>query len=403
LTKLDLEHLISGNYKIVRHVNRVAILNLIREMQPISRSDLSKLSDLNKSTVSRIVGDLLDERLIHETTVGESTGGRKPIHLRLNRSDHLVGAIDFDPGCSYIAIGDIEANILRKKAIRTQHIDPASFISKCLSELLELMDGRRSGSLNSIGISVPGIVNTRKSEIVVAPDLAWRNVRIDEIVESVNPAKLKGRVIIDNEANTSALAEQWFGEAVSKKSNIVFISEGIGTGIILKGQLIEGSSHLAGQFGHMTINTDGEPCVCGNRGCWELYASNAATVQRFYRLRKERFSGDPNQEIQNVISLARHGDKHAVEAVRETARYLGIGISNIIKGIDPEIIVLGGAITGVWNMIYPEIMQEIESRVFFALRKNVRVVPTSLKERSSLVGAFTLATKEIFKGYKITI
>jgi len=318
------------------------------------------------------------------------------------RQNYFIGAIDFDPNYTHIAIGDIEANILKKKAIKTQHIAAESFIRKCLIELLELMAEVSYQSLNRIGISVPGIVDTRKREIVVAPDLAWRNVRVDEIVESVNPDRLKGRVIMDNEANTSALAEQWFGEVVKKESNIVFISEGIGTGIILKGQLFEGSWHLAGQFGHMTIHADGELCVCGNRGCWELYASNAATVQRFYRLQKERFDGDANQDIQNVLSLARDGDKHALEAVRETGRYLGIGISNIIKGIDPEIIVLGGAITGVWDLIYPEIMKEIASRVFFALRKNVRVVSTSLQERSSLVGALTLATKEIFKGYKIT-
>ena len=107
MPKLDLENLISGNHKIVRHVNRAAILNLIRETQPISRAVLSRLSDLNKSTVSSIVSDLLSEKLIHETTDGESTGGRKPIHLRLNKSDYLVGAIDIDPDHSYIAVGDI--------------------------------------------------------------------------------------------------------------------------------------------------------------------------------------------------------------------------------------------------------------------------------------------------------
>ena len=402
MPKLDLENLISGNHKIVRHVNRAAILNLIRETQPISRAVLSRLSDLNKSTVSSIVSDLLGEKLIHETSDGESTGGRKPIHLRLNKSDYLVGAIDIDPNHSYIAVGDIEANILKRKVIKTQSDNPEDFLRKCMAGLLELQAELRT-TLNGVGISIPGIVDTRRSEIVAAPDLGWTNVQVAKIIESVYDPCLQRRVTIDNEANSSALAEQWFGKNLKQKSNIVFISEGIGTGLILKSQLIEGSFHLAGQFGHMTINADGEQCVCGNRGCWELYASNAATVQRFYELKNERFDGDVNQDIQNVLSLARDGETHALEAVRKTGAYLGIGISNIIKGVDPEVIVLDGAITGVWDLIYPEIMREIESRVFFSLRKDVRVMATSLQGRSSLVGAFALAIKEIFKGYKISI
>ncbi len=153
----------------------------------------------------------------------------------------------------------------------------------------------------------------------------------------------------------------------------------------------------------LCIQVDGRFCVCGNRGCWELYASNHATVQRFYALKKKPFDGSPIMEMQRIIAAAFDGDEDAISAIRETGRFLGIGISNIIKGIDPEIVVLGGIITTAWDLIYPEIMKEIRSRVFFELNESRKVIPTSLKERSSLVGAFTLASKEIFKGYKITI
>ncbi|NIR52357.1 MarR family transcriptional regulator, partial [candidate division KSB1 bacterium] len=112
---------VKADPKAVRNVNRAAILNLIRENQPVSRIELSKLSNLNKSTVSSIVADLLDEKLISETMIGESTGGRKPILLNLNRSEYRIGAIDFDPECTYVAIGDIEASIIRKKAIQTEN------------------------------------------------------------------------------------------------------------------------------------------------------------------------------------------------------------------------------------------------------------------------------------------
>jgi len=365
LGKLDADNFISGNHKIVRNINRSAVLNLVRERQPVSRVVLSRLSDLNKSTVSSIVRELLEEKLIYETRNGESTGGRKPILLQLNRQDYFIGAIDFDPNYTYVAIGDIEANILQKKTIKTENKHPEDFIRTCLLELLELKAGLGCPNLKSIGISVPGIVDGAIGKVFVAPDLEWKNINIKTIYKEVIFKNHHESVIIENEANASALAEQWFGKALENNSNMVFISEGIGTGVIFEGKLVQGSYNLAGQFGHTTIEADGRLCVCGNRGCWELYASNHATVQRFYALKKKSFDGSPILEMQKIITAAFNGDEDAISAIRETGRYLGIGISNIIKGIDPEIVVLGGVITTAWDLIYPEIIKEIRSRVFF--------------------------------------
>ena len=253
LSKHDTDNFISGNHKIVRNINRSAILNLVRERHPVSRAALSKLSDLNKSTVSSIVRELLAEKLIYETRSGESTGGRKPILLQLNRQDCLIGAIDFDPNYTYVAIGDIEANILKKKAIKTENKHPEDFIRTCLLELLELKAGLGCRNLKSIGISVPGIVDSANGKVLVATDLEWKNININKICEEILSKNHSESVIIENEANSSALAEQWFGSTLENNSNMVFISEGIGTGVIFEGKLVPGSFNLAGQFGHTTI------------------------------------------------------------------------------------------------------------------------------------------------------
>jgi len=255
LSKFDTDNFISGNHKIVRHINRSAILNLVRERQPVSRAALSKLSDLNRSTVSSIVYELLEEKLIYETRNGESTGGRKPILLQLSRQDFFIGAIDFDPNYTYVAIGDIEANILKRKAIKTESNHPEDFIRTCLLELLELKAGLGCPNLRSIGISVPGIVDAAIGKVFVAPDLGWKNIDIHRICKETIPENHCESVIIENEANSSALAEQWFGDALENSSNMVFISEGIGTGVIFEGKLVTGSHNLAGQFGHTTIRS----------------------------------------------------------------------------------------------------------------------------------------------------
>lgn len=406
MLKINTDNLVSGNHKIVRNANSANLLNLIRENQPISRAALSKSSKLNKSTVSSIVADLLKEKLIRETTVGRSTGGRKPILLSLNKSEYLIGAIDFDPAYSHIAIGDIEANILKKKTIKTKAKQPKAFVQRCLRELLDMKDTLNYSNLKKVGISIPGIVDTKKGVVVIAPDLKWENLSIRKIVKEFDPKGTIRSVIIENEANSSALAEQWFGQdEVKNKSNIVFISEGIGTGIILNKKLIQGSYHAAGQFGHMTIDANGKECICGNHGCWEDYASNVATVKRFFNV--EEFDGNANDELPKIIDLAQNGDEIAINTLHETGRYLGIGISNIIKAVDPDVVIMGGLITNAWNIIHPVIMSEIENRVFKSIvfsntKKKVQIVSTSLKERSSLKGAFTLAIREIFSGYKIT-
>ncbi|MFQ5864542.1 MAG: ROK family protein [bacterium] len=406
MLKINTDNLVSGNHKIVRNANSANLLNLIRENQPISRAALSKSSKLNKSTVSSIVADLLKEKLIRETTVGRSTGGRKPILLSLNKSEYLIGAIDFDPAYSHIAIGDIEANILKKKTIKTKAKQPKAFVQRCLRELLDMKDTLNYSNLKKVGISIPGIVDTKKGVVVIAPDLKWENLSIRKIVKEFDPKGTIRSVIIENEANSSALAEQWFGQdEVKNKSNIVFISEGIGTGIILNKKLIQGSYHAAGQFGHMTIDANGKECICGNHGCWEDYASNVATVKRFFNV--EEFDGNANDELPKIIDLAQNGDEIAINTLHETGRYLGIGISNIIKAVDPDVVIMGGLITNAWNIIHPVIMSEIENRVFKSIvfsntKKKVQIVSTSLKERSSLIGAFTLAIREIFSGYKIT-
>ncbi|MCH7681925.1 ROK family transcriptional regulator [candidate division KSB1 bacterium] len=224
--KLDADNFISGNHKIVCNINRSAVLNLVREKQPVSRVVLSKLSDLNKSTVSSIVRELLEEKLIYETRNGESTGGRKPILLQLNRQDYFIGAIDFVPNYTYVAIGDIEANILQKKTIKTENKHPEDFIRTCLLELLELKAGLGCPNLKSIGISVPGIVDGASGKVFVAPDLEWKNINIKKIYKEVIFKNHHESVIIENEANASALAEQWFGNALENNSNRVFISEG---------------------------------------------------------------------------------------------------------------------------------------------------------------------------------
>jgi len=180
-------------------------------------------------------------------------------------------------------------------------------------------------------------------------------------------------VELENEANACALSEFWFGGHNESMRNIitVAVSEGIGVGMILNGQLIRGPSGLAGEFGHVAITEGGPKCGCGNHGCWEVYASNTAAM-RFYREKTSgRKSNDsvPQQpasaiEFEELLKLAEHGNPNATEAIDKMAHHLGAGMSMLVTGLAPDLIVVVGEITRLWERVGPIINQEIQKRSF---------------------------------------
>jgi predicted NBD/HSP70 family sugar kinase len=400
--KLNQENFISGNAKVVRHINRAVILNLIREKQPISRIQIARLTGLNKSTVSSIVSDLLEEGFIYEEVEPTPNVGRNPINLCLKLGTHYVGGINIDSPITRIAIADLDGSLKLSRELDTGSENPDKFIKRCVSELFQLRHRLSLDHLEGVGVSVAGIVDPDKAKVVFAPRLGWEDFEIGELMKQL--CADEGVIIIDNDARASALAELWYGNHDLNLSNFVFLSvgPGIGTGIVVGKNLVHGNSHAAGEFGHMTLFEGGELCSCGNYGCWEAYASDRATVKRYLARKQPDRMPQDNVMLQHIIDLALKNDTVAKEVLLQTGHYLGMGIANIIKSLDPEAIIVGGRITGAWGIIYPEIMQTLYKRAFFGKTRNIRILQTSLDVRPRLLGAATLVIKEIFSGLKIT-
>ncbi|MDZ7290937.1 MAG: ROK family transcriptional regulator [candidate division KSB1 bacterium] len=402
-TKLRHGSFISGNAQVVRNINRAVILNLIREKQPISRITIARLSGLNKSTVSSIVADLLEEELIYEQTVPSQSVGRTPINLCLKSGAYLVGAINIDAPISRLAIVDLDGSVKESSEVPFDAENPERFISRCIEQLFHLRKRLHIDHLKGIGVSIAGIVDPHNARVVFAPRLGWEDFEIAGLIRQLCPED--GIITIDNDARASALAELWYGNHDLNLSNFVFllVGPGIGTGIVVKKELIHGSSYAAGEFGHMTLFEGGELCSCGNYGCWEAYASDRATVRRYMAQKQQEKPAAQPIMLQDIIDLAiNHNETVARDTLRQTGHYLGMGIADIIKAIDPEAIIIGGRITSAWEIVYPEIMQTLSIRAFFGKKRNIRILPTSLAVRPRLLGAATLVIKEIFSDFKIT-
>lgn len=391
------------NSKVVRNLNRSVILNIIREQQPISRAKIAGLTNLNKSTVSSIVAGLLDEKLLEEKTEKRSSVGRSPINLRLKTGQHFFGAIYFDSLTTMIAVVDIDGTIRHSAEIQTEPGQPERFISRCLGTLNEIRRQNSYPPFTGIGVTVAGIVDSGLTKVVFAPNLGWDNVDLAKLVREHCPEVTT--IEVENDAKASAVAELWFGHHDLSLSNFVFllVDRGIGAGVVVERRVLAGESHAAGEFGHMTIIEGGLPCSCGNAGCWEMYASERATVQRYAAEMHLNGNADGQPSLDDVVSAAHAGDPAARDVLVKCGYYLGLGIANIIKSVDPTAVIIGGKITQAWDIIRPEIMDVLTVRAFFGKKGTTAILPTSLVVKSPLLGAASLPIRRFFTDYRVTV
>lgn len=400
---MSVESIIGGNAKVVRNINRSMVLNIIRSKQPISRTKLARMTGLNKSTISSIVADLLQEELITEEIKVDQNIGRNPLDLSLKLGKYLVGAISIDAALTRIAIADIDGTICGTSSITTEPKHPEDFIKNCINELNKLRNDNSLSNLHGIGFSIAGIVDSKKLIVNFAPNLGWENFSLGELAKKLLPDI--EILAVGNDAKNSALAELWFGTHGIKLSNFVFlqIGPGIGSGIVVGNKILDGEFHASGEVGHMIIFEGGELCVCGNHGCWERYASDRATINRYAVKKYGSLEKINSITVDDIVKNAGENDQIAIEVLTQTGNYLGMGIANIIKAFDPHAIIIGGRIIQAWDIIYPQIIEVVNQRAFYGRKKNSIILPTSLKIRPRLLGAATLAIKEIFDDYKITL
>jgi len=370
----------------IRDINQTVFLHLIREQQPISRADISKQTGLSAGTVSAIVNRLIRKGLVFEGTEGPSSGGRPPRFLHINAESYYVLAIDIGVTDTVIAISDFNGHIVQQRSMITNG-DAARFLLSLGDAVAAMLRSKyRQTRFGGIGVSVPGLIDRDTGILETSPNLEWKDVPIREVLS----ARFNLPVFVENDANAAAFSEFWYGplqEARVKNLLFILVVEGVGTGLILNGQLHVGSRHGLGGFGHMSIDPNGELCSCGRLGCWETFASDRATIDRYQRLAGRHSSSAPT--VRELASLAINGDVRARECLEIAAEYLGEGISNLAHGIYPETIVVGGEITAAWSIIAPVIMRRLRSRYIIS-PDQITVRPASM-ERPSLYGAIPIA------------
>lgn len=387
--KPNLADVKAAGHDMLRLVNRRILLNILSDRQPISRAEIAKISGLNKATISTITGELLKDSCIIEEGSGRTTpiGGKPPTPLRLNSKRFGLFGVDIRADETILALSDFNNRIVARVSYETGS-EATTFLNKIGKEIRKLRTKHDSFiEFPGIGVSLPGLVDNHSGKFLLSVVLPWRDVPVVHLLEKATGLP----VIIDNSARCSALAEIWHGKAqYAHVRNLLYVgvSTGLACGIVIDGGLYRGGNNTAGQFGHIPFDVNGNECRCGQRGCWDLYASDKATLKRYTELR--RTNGKRITTMRKLVELVDAGDQAATDAVRETARYLGIGITGLINGLDPEVVVIGGEITKVWGLIEPIIVEETNRNLLAPRSHSVAIRPSAFEVRPSLKGALTL-------------
>lgn len=379
----------------VRETNELKLLHVIRDRQPISRADLVKATGLRAGTVSVIVNRLIRNAVVHQGEEAPSSGGRPATYLQVNAEKAYVVGLSIGVNQTMYGIGDFNGRILSQRTLRTEP-EPKEFlahVSRAIGTQLKTAFPR--ARVAGLGVSVPGLIDRIDGHLVRSPNLGWRDVPIRSILE----AELGVPIHVENDANAAALSELWYGPMELWSAHcmlFVLVVEGIGTGLILNGEVYGGSRIGLGGFGHIPMDPEGPVCSCGNVGCWEVLASDRATLARFATA-----DGKDNRHVGSVselIALAQSGDRLARRELLKTGSLLGRGIKGLAHGLAPEVVVVGGQIAAAWPIIEPALSKEVQGEYLVPEVSTPQLRPASV-EQPSFFGAFPLALSNAARAF----
>lgn len=392
MRRIDLKKAQAARSSTIRDINRQIVLNYVREREPISRAEIARVTDLQRSTVSTIVDELKGEGLVEEVGAGKSTGGRRPTLLRLRAAGATAIGVDMTPSLTTVAASDLAGRVLMRDEFRnvTRPDEMVERIAECVRAVMQASTG---GEFAGVGVSLPGLVDPDTGRAFYIPFFKWRDWPIAEEMEAATGLKVR----VDNDANAAATAELWFGRPEVSDARdfiMVLVGEGIGTGIVFDGQIYRGERGAAGEFGHMIVGQQAPVnCSCGNRDCWEAFASERAAVARY----AAAVGGDAAGPVDfdELVERALGGEAAAIDALSEMAHYLGIGISNLVVGLSPETVVVSGKITRAWSLVAPSLEETMHRSIRRGL-PSARIVASTLGGQPTLMGAISLVLSRKF-------
>jgi len=374
-----------------------AILRLIWEEQRISRAEIARQASLSRSTVSEIIGEILPTGLVAEMGEGPSRGGRRPIVLEFQDEACVILGVEMSATHVVVVLTDLRGRVLtwesREHPVRTDPQGTRDLVAELCRSCLGAPSGR-DRPLVGIGVAVPSPVDPAQPDrlsSVVLPEWEER-LGLDALAEQYGVP-----LMVDNDANLGALAEYWWGLG-QDTDDIAYIkvATGIGSGHVIGGEIYRGATGVAGEIGHMAIDPQGEPCICGLRGCLVTLIGGPALVARTARLGTDFpdsvLAGKENT-IREIEDAALAGDPLALQVTREAAIHLGTAIAGVMNLLNPSLVILGGDMARLGDLLLDPLRETVKSRTLVSSVAAAEIHVSELGPRVVAVGAATLVLK----------
>lgn len=374
---------------------RAAILELLREKEMLSRSQIARSLHISPATVSRITQELLDASLIREVGQADSTGGRRPTLLAFNFEENAIISVDLgmvDPTC---VLSDLKGTVkYRATFLLTDPPDADANITNLVEVVAGLLEKAAADNLTvlGIGIGVPSIVRHEDGMVILAPSLGWRNLPLKDVLEK----ELAAPVFVENDINLSALGEFWYGREQNVKNLVcITVGTGVGAGIIINGELYRGMGEAAGEVGYFLPDTSFLGESRDGYGALESLAARPGIITQAKALMRddpdsmlwEMCGGNVNAlRVSHVMDAAVSGDSSALSIVERVADLLSLMIANVSVVINPELIILKGYIERYPEMFMPLITERIKG----AIPQVPRVVASEYGNGAVVIGAAIL-------------
>ena len=342
------------------------LLRLIRAAQPITRTEIAQRLEIDKSTVTENVKPLIAAGILREETLEVSGQGRKPRVLSfVDDRDYFIG-VNLGVRTSQVGMTTLKGEISDEDDFTTPPDAEAAL--KMTRERIDDLIAANAGKIcRVIGVSIPGLTDAERRRLIYAPNLEWHDI---DITKALQPNK-NVKVVVENDATAAAMYEARLrirdsgGEGLMTNFVLVRSGTGIGVGLVIGSEVYRGSGigrGVAGEFGHMTIVAGGKSCICGNRGCWEKYASASSAASLYTGDRPLR----PNENLPRfveIVSKAENGEIRAQRTLEKIGDYLGIGIANVIMGVGISRVIISGRLVYGWNFIEKPLREAIKRSI----------------------------------------
>lgn len=395
-----------GNSKYAKKFNRLTVLNLIKETEPISRQELAALTGLKSPAITGIVRQLLALGLVREVGLGKSKSGRRPMKIRFNADAGYIVGVEITRCETTIAITDLKNQPTEFKTMNIDMSCPDMGLQHLANTLHDVITSEEYYSKRfwGMGIAFPGLLDSKTGVVKRSVNLGqdWVDYPLKEKVQEL----LAMPISVENNSNAAVLGERFFGKG-QHTDNLVYINlgEGVSAGILANKQILQGHRGYAGEIGHLVIQPNGSLCNCGNRGCLETVCGIPAILQRAQCEIPLQIGEDPIKQwwlrankhitIEELMRQAGIPGSYAGNLFKQIGSYVGLAVANIINIYNPEAVIIGGKLAGAGDVLLKAVQDGAIAQAFPEIAATTDISSSAFGDKAAVIGACALIVRQL--------